>query len=293
MDTLFVHLFGQFRMRSNNSEDYRLKPGKAQELLAYLLLQHPRIHSRETLASLLWNQVSTTQALKNLRHTLWQVRGFLETTVGPDLLEIDGERVSIKRDVSLWLDVATFKQIADQTGGVTSQALSQAQFADLEYAVQLYNADLLEGWYQDWCIYEREYFQRIVLILLDKLIEHCREQHQYENGIFYGERILRYDCAHERTHRGLMHLYYLLGDRTAALRQYQRCCDALQKELGVEPSSSTRVLYDQLCADRLQEHAVGAALPALNPPLAGDISQAVADVLERLQQIHNLLSKVR
>lgn len=291
MDTLCVQLFGQFRIRSEGRDDYRLKPGKAQELLAYLLLQNPRIHSRETLASLLWDQVSTAQALKNLRQTLWQVRNFLEAAASPELLEIDVEYISINQDVPIWLDVAAFKQIAERTGGVAGQALSSEQFADLESAVQLYRSDLLEGWYHDWCIYEREYFQRILLILLDKLVGYCQEHRQYEIGIYYGERILRYDCAHERTHRGLMRLHHLSGDRTAALRQYHRCCDALHDELGVKPASSTRRLYEQICADSLQEQTVGdLGSSSGNLPYV-DISHALGDVLERLQQIHTMLPK--
>ena len=56
---------------------------------------------------------------------------------------------------------------------------------------------------------------------------------EYEAGQNYGSIILGFDRARESTHRHLMQLYYLAGDRTGALRQYERCARALDAELGV------------------------------------------------------------
>ena len=44
----------------------------------------------------------------------------------------------------------------------------------------------------------------------------------FAEPLAYGARILHCDRARERTHRRLMRLHFLAGDRTAALRQYPR-----------------------------------------------------------------------
>jgi two-component SAPR family response regulator len=93
--------------------------------------------------------------------------------------------------------------------------------------VALYHGDLLEDWFQDWCLYERERLQNIYLAALDKLMDYCEASRDYDAGLAYGTRILRHDLARERTHRRLMRLYYLAGDRTSALRQYDRCVQIL------------------------------------------------------------------
>jgi len=69
----------------------------------------------------------------------------------------------------------------------------QAQF--LRAAVSLYSGDLLEGWFQDWCLYHRERLQSIYLTMLDKLIAFCEFHHEYENGLALGEHLLRQDGA--------------------------------------------------------------------------------------------------
>jgi DNA-binding SARP family transcriptional activator len=46
-----------------------------------------------------------------------------------------------------------------------------------------------------------------------------------------------------------MRIHYRSGDRTAALRQYQRCSDALREELDVAPSARTHELYRRIRDD--------------------------------------------
>jgi DNA-binding SARP family transcriptional activator len=147
----------------------------------------------------------------------------------------------------------------------------------------------LEGCYQDWCIYERERFQHMYLAMLDKLMDHCEACREYEEGLGYGSAILRCDRARERTHRRLMRLHYLARNRTAALRQYAQCVDALREELGVGPSRRTTALYEQIRADHL------AGLPfepedarAAMEPLALPLYQT----LEYLRQLYGSLLEI-
>ncbi|MEO6892030.1 MAG: bacterial transcriptional activator domain-containing protein, partial [Ktedonobacteraceae bacterium] len=47
-------------------------------------------------------------------------------------------------------------------------------------------------------------------------------------------------------HYGLMRCYSRQGRRGLALRQYQRCKEMLQQELGVEPGVTVQNLYRRL-----------------------------------------------
>jgi DNA-binding SARP family transcriptional activator len=159
--------------------------------------------------------------------------------------------VRLGPQASYWLDVAIFEEAFAHAQHIPGQALTAEQLQALQEAVQLYHGDLLEGWYQDWCIFERERLQSMYLAMLDKLISYSETQGDFESGLLYGSRVLRCDRARESTHRRLMRLYYLTGDRTGALRQYQSCVAALKEELEVEPADSTQRLYEQICADNL------------------------------------------
>jgi hypothetical protein len=84
-----------------------------------------------------------------------------------------------------------------------------------------------------------------------------------------------------------MRLKYLARDRTAALRQYDRCVTALDEELGVQPAAQTVALYNQMRVDQLGElllvpNETVPATPALMP-----------GVLAHLEQLQMVLSDVQ
>ena len=163
-------------------------------------------------------------------------------------------------------------------------------------AADIYQGDLLEGWYQDWCLFERERLQNMHLTMLEKLLNSCEARGEYELGLNYGVRVLRYDHARERTHRRMMRLYYLAGERTAALRQYERCVEALRKDLGVEPTSNTKALYRQIREDRLQPvQGVPCVIlkAASNDADGDDVAAMLADTLKRLKSYQLVLSALQ
>ena len=159
----------------------------------------------------------------------------------------------------------------------------------LRLAVQLYRGDLLEGSYQDWCLYERERLQNIYLAMLDKLSGYCEASGEYEQGQDYSTRILRHDPARECTHRRLMRLQYLAGDRSAALRQYVRCVTVLEDELGVKPDRQTVALYDEI---RSGSFVTAPPRPAAGPE-SKDAEAVLPDIVARLKQLHAALTEIQ
>lgn len=264
MSQMQIELFGPMKVSFAGEPVAGLEARKAQELLAFLLLQRTRAYSREFLAELLWGQRAPVQSKKYLRQVLWQVQSALasrgEGAEHAALLSVDGEWVRCNERCDLWLDVAVFEEAYAQSEGIAGGDLDTRRAEGLRQAVQLYRGDLLPGCYEDWCIFERERLQTMYLAMLDKLIDCCQEHGQYEVGLGYGATILRYDRARERTHRRMMRLHYLAGDRTSALRQYDQLARALQEELDVKPSRRSTTLRDQIRADSF------AAMP---PPANG------------------------
>jgi DNA-binding SARP family transcriptional activator len=265
-----------------------LNTGKLQELLAYLLLHRQHLHRREALADLFWDKCNTSQSLKYLRQALWQLQ--LALGNGQDaeetaLLQVETEWVALNAGADLWLDVVVFEAASDRVRDIQGRELDADSVGLLQEATGLYQDDLLPGWYQDWCVYERQRLQNLYLIMLDKLMDYCEAHQEYEAGLGYGSQILKYDRARERTHRRLMRLSYLAGDRTAALRQYKSCVAALTEELDVGPAKSTIALYEQIRADHLDD---AASLPPMFTS-AIDSSSPLSEILDRLKQLQATL----
>lgn len=241
-------LFGRFQARRERSEWAQLEAHKMQEIISYLLLFRERPHQREVLAGTLWGSSSPPRSRKNLRQSLWQLQEKAQAAADTPLLLVGKEWVQVNRE-GIWLDVAELEAAFHSVQFTPGERLSAEQAGMVADAVDLYRGDLLEGWQEDWCIFERERLQAINLSMLEKLLGYCEATGRFEEGMVHGERLLRHDRAHERAHWRMMRLSYLAGDRTGALRQYDKCRAALAEELGVTPGRLTRTLYDQICAD--------------------------------------------
>jgi len=283
MAALHFSLFGRFRCEADGREITGLEARKVQELLIHLLLHRQHPTTREALATLLWGERNDAQARKYLRQALWQLQRALDAACHPltPLLRTDADWIELDPALPLWLDVEQFEHAYTTTQRVDGSALSEAQAELLCQAVALYQGDLLEGWYQDWCIAARERFQQVYLAMLDKLIAFAEHSGDHALGIHYGELSLRCDPARERTHRRLMRLHCMAGNRTAALRQYESCVELLHRELSVEPAKSTQLLYAQICRDQF-----AAPDPIATP--AVDLGE-LAEVLARLGQMQTTL----
>jgi DNA-binding SARP family transcriptional activator len=251
---LQFRLLGKFAVYYNHTALDSFNVQKVQELLCYLLVHRDRPHHREVLAELLWNNANTPYSKKYLRKTLWQLQTALRSVPSAPsykLLIIDPHWIQISKDALYWLDVSTIEDQFTSVRGKPGRALEQPEFDDLQQAVKLYKGDLLEGWFQDWCVYYRVRLREMFLDIVDKLLEYCEVNNLFDLGIEFGNIILGYDRARERTHQRIMRLYYTAGYRSAALQQYKICQQALREELEVKPSERTKKLYEQIMSDNL------------------------------------------
>jgi len=244
-----ISLFGKFTARHDALPLLDGIPQKVQELLAYLILHRDRAHTRETLAELLWDEYETPHARKYLRQALWQLKaGTPASSPFRRLVRQEPGWIKIALD-GVWVDVIEFEAAFRAIRG---SSLNEATARRAIRAVGLHRGLLLEGHHPSWCQHDRERFREMYLTLLDRIVCHCDEGGDYEAGVHFGALALQCDRARERTHRRLMSLQFRAGDRTGALRQYERCVAALREELDVEPSRETLVLYEQLRADNLR-----------------------------------------
>jgi DNA-binding SARP family transcriptional activator len=289
MSKVRFQLFGKFSVERDSQILKGFANNKEQELLSYLLIHRDRSHPRETLASVLWGETSTEKSKKYLRQALWHMQAALEVreSTAPHLLAVEHNWVQLNLQSDIWVDVAIFEQAFTSTQGLSGSQLDAEGAALLKEAVDLYKGELLDGWYQDWCLFERERLQNMYLCMLDKLMSYSEAHSEYEAGQRYGSAILRYDRAHERTYRQLMHLQHMAGDRTGALRQYRRCVAALDDELGVKPDRRTTALYEHIRNDQsIEDEQVDVSSGFVQPV-------SLSEVLGRLKRLQSVLAAVQ
>lgn len=271
-----------------------LLTGRRMALFAYLITQ-PEPCSRSLLADLLWVDESEQQVRENLRNLLYHLR----QVVG-DYLVVTRQTVTINRQLPYWVDVEIFNSYlsanqkpADVALHTEVLALYQGEFLD---GIYVQNAPL----YDDWLAAQRERWHTQAIQGWRHLVEYYLAQAQFENGLMANQRLLTLAPWQEEAHRQQMLLLFHTGQRTAALAQYERCCQLLRKELDAPPSAATVVLYEQIKAGQEMQapavtvHQVGApnqppngkpqrvepalAAPAMTPNATSDAPAPVLPV---------------
>ncbi len=250
---LEFRLFGSGQASYNRQVLNGFPAQQAALLLCYLLL-NPHSHNRERLAAVFWADYPAHTARKHLSQTLWRLRQMLqEAGVADDTyLEITKDRISLNVNSDYWLDIDEFQQTVSRYQDISGDQLTSEQAQQLDQVITLYNGDLLEGIYEDWCLYDRERLSLLYLDALGKLMIFHERNDTFEQGLAYGERILAVDNTRERVHQQMMRLYWLAGNRSAALSQYKRCAQILREELGVSPMKETTQLYQQMLDNKFQ-----------------------------------------
>jgi len=307
MPIFSVHMFGKLRVRSREQTWDGPESCKVRELFCFLLSHPSASYSREDIAEMLWEGCDSAHSKKNLRQTLWRLQSECEAKLdlqGRRLVLAPSERLSLNRAIDVWMDVAAFEEaylLLHKSREPDAQVMDSVRTA-----VNYYQGDFLQGCYQGWCVYERERLQSMYLTMLDRLIEDCLDRREYEEGVGYGQRILHHDPASERAHRQLMKLHCLAGDRTAAIRQYERCINSLREELGVKPDRRTVELYEQLifgppAANPTPKNfdpsllATGIEVKASLPDILGhlrEFQQTLTDMQLRIRQDIQLVEKL-
>ena len=245
MSNLRLFLFGEPRLEYAGTP-LEIPRRKGLALLAYLALAEQR-QNRDVLATLLWPDLDQEHARAALRSTL----SALTTQMPGAWLDSDRSMLSLRREV-VWVDVLVFLFLLRESRAHKHEGntLCDECHGYLREAVDLYQTDFMAGFtldqsteYDDWQLVQREWLRRELSYALRRLAAHFGEQADYDTAVAYTNRWLALDSLHEPAHRMLMRLYAASGQRTEALRQYQRCVELLDSELATVPEDETTQLF--------------------------------------------------
>jgi DNA-binding SARP family transcriptional activator/predicted ATPase len=223
---------------------------KAKKLFAYLVIHRGRPVSRDILLEEFWPDGDQQRAIHSLQTTLSFLRRSLRALAGGESL---AERLIVARDGNYLFDGESRCESDLQRFDAHFQAATRLKASGHveEAAVhwmeadRLYVGDLLPEFpYEDWCASPRERVRSHYLELLLSLGTYHRQAQRPREALRTAERMFVIDACDERAHRMAMRCHVQLGRPVDALRQFERCCQILERELRVQPSKATRDLHD-------------------------------------------------
>ncbi len=217
-------------------------PRRRSRALLYYLVSTQSPQPRERLLTLLCGDVDEESARNTFKTLLAEVRSLLRGfDPGIEWILNDGDQLRLNPHAPLWLDTEIFEKMTASTS------------RNLNQAIDLYRGSFLDGFFlkdapdfDAWVRSARDHFHRLYIKALRKLAEMYESEEQFEQAISCTRMLLATDPLLEEAYARLMRLYWKTGDRVEALRQYERLCAVLARELAIRPSSSTQALYEQI-----------------------------------------------
>jgi len=253
MNQLNVRLFGSMQLLRGDQPLTNFGSNKVRALFAYLVLESSRPHQRRKLAAFLWPEIPETNALSNLRYCLSNLRKVLwDRSTQPPYLLITPQTVQFNPHSHYHLDAAEFE---------VQSTLSQQNpldFVSLINAADLYQGQFMEGFsipdsipFEEWMVLNRERFDRLAYEVLSRLASYYELIGEFGQAIGCAQRQIAMDPWREEVHRLIMRCLYFSGQRSAAIAQYESCCNALTEDLDISPWPDTENLYKAICEETL------------------------------------------
>lgn len=243
-----VRSLGPFRVWRGGSEIDRKAWGRkiALQLFHLLLVHRTELLPKSRIIDLLWPDLDPGVADGTFRVAL----NTLNKTLEPDrpagreprFILRQGTAYGLRLGDDLWLDVAEFERWLDHAAVL--EAAGQDPAEALSRALDLSEGEFLAEFteYGSWCDRERERlavrFSEGTIRLAGLLLE----RGDLAGAAKWAQRLVERDACAEQAYRLLMVVQYRQGDRTGALRTYERCVEALAQELDVEPMPETVAL---------------------------------------------------
>ncbi len=229
-----IRTLGQFSVRLDG-DPVVIKQRRTQSLLAFLALNAGKAYRREKLAGMLWPDATEANARNYLRHALWQLRKALETREDVNGVYFHADALTIAFDRAAGLGVDAQRLLRPLRGEVSTDEL----MAD----VSVYGGEFLPGFYEDWVILDRERLRVALDNKMQRLLDQLLVAERWHDVVEWGVRWIALGHSPEPGYRAIMIAQHGLGDRAGMAETYARCRQALEEEVGVEPSELTEATY--------------------------------------------------
>jgi DNA-binding SARP family transcriptional activator len=226
-------------------KDSEWKSRRAKTLLKLLVAHQGNKLPRERIIEMLWPDLKPENGRPLFNSMLHRLRKVIEPKPGKEISCIHHEEdvIALNKD-RVWTDVRQFRYHLQQAERLKAAGRSGELITEYERMVELYKGDFLpENLYSDWTIEVRDQLRSQYLRVLEEAGALADARGEKSKAMRFYEKMFLSDSCSEKACRWLMSRYLAAGQRSEAIRTYERCERALSRELDLEPEEKTKKLY--------------------------------------------------
>jgi DNA-binding SARP family transcriptional activator len=254
---LKVYTLGHFEVKSGRrilSDDCK-RSQQLWNLFKYILTYRNKRIIQEDFFDILWIDKECDNPIKALQNLIYRLRLLLNyegsNKDGQSIINYSQGCYSWNKEFHYWTDVDEFEELYKKAKIAEKNDDSVNAIELYQKALMLYKGDYLsEDSYNEWVTPVRNYYHRIYMDIIDKLVKLIKHYGSNQDIIKVCEEALMIEPFEESLHLLYIEALIEVGNMKQAQSQYEYITSMLYKEMGVKPSTELRNLYHQIkCND--------------------------------------------
>jgi len=243
----------EFFLRGEPVADDKWIRKKSKILLAYLMSDPEKIHTKDKIMDLFFDDTPGDKADTIYHSTLYNIRTALKIydiktdkpkrskdktfDYNPQYILYEDKTLRLNPDFYYRADNIEFEKHYDKT---RLPAISnEEKLTHSAKAIELYKGDFLPGYYDSWAEELRIKYKNMYISLLEELIKLLESEKRYEDIVKYSELLLKEDRLNDPAHISIISAYVKLGSANMAKSRFEFMLKIYNEELGEKPSPKT------------------------------------------------------
>jgi ATP/maltotriose-dependent transcriptional regulator MalT/DNA-binding SARP family transcriptional activator len=215
---------------------------KPLEFLKAIIALGGRDISAEKLCDMMWPDADGDSANRSFNTTLHRLRKLIGYD---DAVQVNEGRVSLNT-LYCWVDAWSFEKKMNQLNKNDSKKKSKKEITiqQSKEIQELYQGNFLERESESfWTLSMRERLRSGFLQSIEKIGEELEKTGEYLDALHLYQKGTEVDDLSEKLYRKMMSLHARQGNKTEALRWYEKCRITLKNILDIPPSPETEKIH--------------------------------------------------
>lgn len=250
---IYINFLGSFEVTDGERSllEESSKKYKLHRLIQYFVTFRGKKLLPETIIDHLFNTLDYSDPKNVLRTQIFRLRQAIREVVGEDVdasdyIEIDflNGYYSLRLGPKVVLDIDEFERLI----GLGDESTIPSEAEKYYYAaIQLYRGEYMSGVsHASWLVYARNFYRRMYLRTLYRLIEILKEGQRYGEIVEICEHALIEEDHEENLHLELIESMINLGEINNAKNHYDYMISILEKEIGIKSHFAVKSLRNKI-----------------------------------------------
>lgn len=231
--------FGDAEVR-HNGQTIGLSTWQTREArdLFFFLLQSPPL-TKERIALVFWPDISPARLKMRFKINIHRIR----KAIGQDAILFEDDRYRFNKSIDYLWDREKVDELFES---LQQHSQARDRTSLLEQVIALMKGPYLGNLDPEWAVAEQLKYQDFRRYAMLELATIYLKDGRIPECLNTARQILQFDPLLEEAHRLIIQAYATLHDPAAMTLQYRQYEQALEAELGLQPSSEISNLYEQL-----------------------------------------------